>query len=74
MIWKRLAILVFSVVLIYVLSYALFRISHTEIWEKDGRRYVIFPKSWTTLYYCYRPITYVDGAITGIGFHIGPHQ
>ena len=74
MIWKRLGISVSGIALIYVLSYALFRVNHTEIWENDGQTYVIFPEKLVALYYCYRPIAYVDGAITGVGFHIGPHQ
>jgi len=60
--------------LFYVGSYVWFRGAHIEVWEKNGRRYVIFPKGNVTVYYFYRPLTYIDGAITGMDFHIGPHQ
>ncbi len=71
---KKLALLALWVAALYGASYAWVRASRTEIWEKDGRPYVIFSKDQVALYYLYRPIAYVDGAITGIGFHIGPHQ
>jgi len=71
---KKLGLLALWVAALYGASYALFRASNSEIWEKDGRRYVIFPKEQVALYYVFRPIAYIDGAITGIGFHIGPHQ
>jgi hypothetical protein len=59
--------------LIYFLSYAAFRQTHTEIWEKNGQAYVIFPED-KFLYYLYRPFVYVDGKISGMQFHIGQHQ
>lgn len=59
---------------LYVLSYAYFRQTHTEVWERDGRAYVIFPTDKIYLYYLYRPLSYADGKLTGMGFHIGPHQ
>lgn len=59
---------------IYAGSYALFRQAHTEIWSKDGHPYVIFPKGNVTIYYVFRPISYFDGRITGMGFHIGAHR
>lgn len=71
---KKFALALVCCAVIWALSYALFRVTHTEVWEKDGHSYVIFPKDAIALYYFYRPISYVDGAITGIGFHIGPHQ
>jgi len=67
-------ILILTVVLLYALSYVWFRQTRTEIWEKDGNAYVIFPYDKVYLYYLYRPITYVDGAITGMRFHIGQHR
>lgn len=71
---KKLLILALWVGVLYCVSYALVRVGNTEVWEKDGRPYVIFPKEQIALYYLFRPIAYVDGALTGIRFHIGPHQ
>ena len=45
-----------------------------EVWEKDGNAYVIFPDDKVYLYYLYRPLSYVDGAVTGMKFHIGQHR
>ena len=67
-------ILILTVVLLYALSYVWFRQTRTEIWEKDGSAYVIFPDDKVYLYYLYRPLSYVDGAMTGIKFHIGEHR
>ena len=61
-------------VLIYVLSYVWIRQTHTEIWEKDGNAYVIFPDDRVYIYYLYRPLSYLDGATTGIKSHIGQHK
>ena len=41
---------------------------------KDGHDYVIFPANPIFLYYFYRPAALVDGALTGMRFHIGPHR
>ena len=60
--------------LIYVASYAAFRQTYIEIWEKDKNAYVIFPTGAPYLYYAWRPLTYLDGEITGMRFHIGPHR
>jgi hypothetical protein len=62
------------VVLLYVLSYAWFRQTRSEVWEKDNNSYVIFPDDKVYLYYLYRPLSYVDGAVTGMKFHIGQHR
>lgn len=59
---------------IYVLGYVLLRITSAEVWDQDGQTYVIFPEGSMALYYAYRPLAYVDGALTGMRFHIGPHQ
>jgi len=60
--------------LVYFLSYFWIRQSRTEIWEKDGNAYVIFPDDKIYLYYFYRPVSYIDGMITGMKFHIGQHK
>ena len=59
-------------VVLYLGAYLWYRSTHTEIWARDGQRYVIFGSRAS--YYFYRPVAYADGALTGIGFHIGPHQ
>ena len=61
---------------LYVGSYLVFRASHVETWQQDKQAYVIFPKDrlGTGLYYLWRPLSYLDGAATGMRFHIGPHQ
>ena len=66
--------MIIFVFLLYFFSYIWIRRTHTEIWEKDGKAYVIFPENRVYLYYFYRPLSYVDGRITGIGFHIGQHR
>jgi hypothetical protein len=58
--------------IVYVCLYIGYRTTHTEVWQRDGRPYVIFGSR--VAYYAFRPISYVDGAATGIGFHIGPHE
>ena len=63
-----------SVGLVYALSYLGFRLLSTEVWEKDGHSYVIFPEKPLALYYLFRPMTYLDGSLTNMRFHIGPHR
>jgi len=58
---------------IYGLGYVLIRQTKQEIWERDGKTYVIFPED-KILYYLYRPLSLIDEKITGIGFHIGQHR
>ena len=60
--------------LVYFSSYFWIRQTRMEIWEKDGNAYVIFPDDKVYLYYFYRPLSYVDGTITGMKFHIGQHR
>jgi hypothetical protein len=67
--------LIIVILLLYVSSYVAFRQTHIEVWERDRQAYVIFPdRIGVALYYLWRPLSYVDGATTKIGFHIGPHQ
>ena len=58
----------------YVVAYAGFRATHVEVWQTDKRPYVIFPAQSPWLYYAFRPLTYLDGTLTGMGFHLGPHR
>ncbi len=71
---KNLLIVFVVVVLIYVGTYVGFRQTHIENWEQDKLDYVIFPPGGQALYYLYRPLTYIDSALTGMRFHIGPHR
>jgi len=59
---------------VYLFGYLVLRTNNAEVWDKDGQAYVIFPESSKALYYAFRPLTYVDGALTGMRFHIGPHH
>ena len=60
--------------LAYVGTYAIFRSVSQEVWTADGQAYVIFPAEiGKLLYYYWRPLSYLDGALTGMRFHIGPH-
>jgi hypothetical protein len=72
---NRIALIILvGVLLVYVGSYLSFRFTHTGVWDVDGNAYVIFPKGMGPLYYSFRPITYVDVLLTGMRFHIGPHD
>ncbi len=71
---KKWIILTVVVLTLYILSYAVFRQTNSQVWENDGKEYVIFPMNKVYLYYVYRPLSYVDGNLTGMQFHIGDHQ
>jgi hypothetical protein len=60
--------------LVYVAAYISFRLTHTQVWERDGKPYVIFPKDAPIVYYVFRPLSYLDGTLTGMQFHLGPHR
>lgn len=68
---KRLGFAALFGISLYVMAYVGLRISSLEPSEHDGREYVIFGSS--SSYYFFRPISYVDAALTGMNFHIGPH-
>ncbi len=70
---RKILIGVIVLLSLYFLGYIWLRQTHSEIWEKDGKAYVIFPEN-KVLYYIFRPISYIDGKITGIDFHIGQHR
>jgi hypothetical protein len=61
---------------LYVGGYLAFRQARAETWAHDGRNYVIFPdgSEGRALYYLWRPLSYIDGRVTGMGAHIGPHR
>lgn len=70
---RKWIILIAIVLTLYFLSYIIFRQSNSQVWEKDGKAYVIFPTNKVYLYYLYRPLSYIDGNLTGMQFHIGEH-
>lgn len=76
--WSRLRralVLVGALLLGYVGVYLGVRASWAQVWEKNGKTYVLFPKAGgAALYYVFRPLSYVDGALTGMRFHIGAHK
>ena len=67
--------LVLLTALLYAGAYVAFRQSHAETWDRDKRTYVIYPETYgRPLYYLWRPLSYLDTAITGMQHHIGPHR
>jgi hypothetical protein len=68
----RLAELLAAAAVAYVLAYAGYRQTHAERWPKDGRTYVLFGSRAS--YLAFRPLSYVDQALTGTGAHLGPHR
>lgn len=72
---KRKTILVGCLIFLlgYLGAYLGLRFANVEKWEKDGNDYLIFPKESPVVYYLFRPLTYIDGYLTGLRFHIGPH-
>jgi hypothetical protein len=71
---KRSIWIVIVVLALYAGSYLLLRVRCVEVWARDGRPYLIIPSGSPWLYYLYRPLMYLDAAITGMRFHIGPHR
>lgn len=72
---RRSTIISIAILLIlYLISYGWFRQSYMEVWEKDGNEYVIFPENNLFLYYLFRPVSVIDGKLTGMNFHIGQHR
>jgi len=74
---KKISKFVFLLVIIFSIygaGYMWFRNAHIQVWEKDRQAYVIFPADKVFVYYLFRPLTYIDGSVTGMRFHIGPHR
>lgn len=61
-------------VALYLIAYEAFRAPRTEVWERDGKAYVIYPSGATALYYLFRPLSYADATLTGTQTHVGPHR
>jgi hypothetical protein len=60
---------------LYVDGYRAFRLTNSEIRQSDRHAYLMFPYGYAVvLYYLWRPLSYLDGALTGMRFHIGPHR
>jgi len=59
---------------VYVACYIVFRIMNSEVWAEDGNKYVVYPQNPIAVYYVFRPLSYLDGFLTGMRSHIGPHQ
>lgn len=70
-----LSVAVLAALALYIGGYLAFRQVRAETWARDGRTYVIFPEgAGRALYYLWRPLSYLDGRLTGMGAHIGPHR
>jgi hypothetical protein len=69
---RRLAWLAAAAAVAYVLAYAGYRQAHAERWSQDGRTYVLFGSRAS--YLAFRPLSYLDQALTGTGAHLGPHR
>lgn len=72
MIRRGLAGLAAAAAVAYVVAYAGYRQTHAERWSQDGRTYVLFGSRMS--YLAFRPLSYVDQALTGTGAHLGPHR
>lgn len=69
---RRLAAFAAGACVAYVGVYAGYRQTHAERWERDGREYVLYGSH--AAYLLFRPMRYVDQALTGTGSHLGPHR
>lgn len=70
---RKILIVTAALFLIYGLGYIFIRQTRQEIWERDGKIYVIFPED-KILYYLFRPLTIIDEKVTEMNFHIGQHR
>ena len=71
---ERLRKTLIGLLLLYIAAYGMIRKSYAEISAADGMTYVIFPERPIWIYYAFRPLTVIDGALTGMRFDIAPHQ
>lgn len=70
---KRAATICAFLILLYTAAYLVFRTQNQEIWAEDGNNYVIFSATAIWVYYAFRPASRLDGILTGMRTHIGPH-
>jgi hypothetical protein len=69
---KRTLTLAAVAAFLYLAAYTAYRLTHTQVWVGDGKPYVSF---WSKrMWYLFRPLTRLDGAVTGIGAHLGPRR
>jgi hypothetical protein len=61
------------IIFAYILSYAFVRQTYSEVWERDGKTYILMPEN-RVLYYLYRPLSITDKYVTGTNTHIGKHK
>lgn len=66
--------IIFAFLFVLFGTYLSLRLSLAERWPGDNETYVIFPQSAPWIYYLFRPLAYVDGYLTGMRFHLGPHE
>ncbi len=68
--------LLIALIILYASSYSYFRAANAQEWAKDKQTYVIYPATpaGQALYYLWRPLSYLDKAVTGRGTHIGQHR
>ncbi len=70
---RKFLVAIITLFTIYFLGYILLRQTKQEVWERDGKTYVIFSED-KALYYLYRPLSFIDEKATGMRFHIGQHR
>jgi hypothetical protein len=59
---------------VYVASHGVFRFANQQVWATNGVSYVLYPSDKAWVYYLFRPMAYLDGALTGTQTHTGPHR
>ncbi len=59
---------------LYLGFYVRVRNQWREVWDQDGKPYVIYPLDSKPAYFLFRPLGYVDQWTTGTGSHLGPHR
>jgi len=69
---KRALMIVAALVVLYLGAYAAYRAKHLEVWQADGRAYVMFGSR--VAWYLFRPVSRLDASATGMRFHLGPHR
>lgn len=72
-IFKHILALPSGILFIYLGAYLMLRFLFADT-HIDGKRYVIFPEEKPALYYAFRPLSYADEHLTGMGCHLGPHR
>lgn len=63
---KRFLRIALMAIMLYFVSYLVFRQQHIALSTRENKNYIIFPKDKLWIYYSFRSITYLDEKITGI--------